>query len=166
MIIQQIIGNIDTYDTTNKKLDLVSLEWHETRKRILHKITHSGREIAMKFLNNTLCLNDGDILYEDNEHLIVIDILECDVIIVKPEGMLQMASVCYEIGNRHLSLYYQHEELLIAYDPPLYKILLSAGYDLRVEKKKLMNPITTSVLADVQIHNAVIINLESTDITT
>ena len=77
--------------------------------------------------------------------VIVVDIEPCDTIIIEPKNMAEMASVCYEIGNKHLPLFFQDEEVLVAYDAPLFKLLSAGGYDVQKGKRKLISPLKTTV---------------------
>ena len=146
MLIKEKIGNINFFPINNREIDYLQLEWYETSKRILHKKTNSGREVVMKFLNETHQLTEGDIIYENDFTIIMIEIKECEVITIRPRSMYEMASVCYEVGNKHLAAYFQHDEILVAFEAPLFNLLLSAGYDVSREKRKLINPLKTSVL--------------------
>jgi len=56
-----------------------------------------------------------------------------------------MASVCYEIGNKHLPLFYQDEALLIPLDIPLLRLLTAQGYEVKEEKRKLLQALKTTV---------------------
>lgn len=145
MLIKEKIGNLELFAVNNRNIDYVMLDWYETNKRILHKKTILGREIAMKFLNENPQLSVGDIVYEDDFNLIAIDIKECDAIIILSGSMHEMAAVCYEIGNRHLPLFYQNEELLVAYEAPLFALLTAAGYKVELAKRKLLKPLKTTV---------------------
>ncbi len=144
MLIQQKIGNINS-TPTNKKNDWLKLEWHETSKRILHKKTNNGINISLKFMGENQQLTQGDILWEDDESLIVVDIEPCDAIVIEPKDMAEMASICYEIGNKHLPLFYQENKLLVPFEHPLFKLLTAANYQLKVEKQKLLNQLKTTV---------------------
>ena len=145
MIIKQKIGNISFFEVGARTIDALPIEWYEANKRILHKKTQSGREVVMKFLNETQNLTEGDILYADETTVIVINIQPCETIIISPKTMFEMASVCYEIGNKHLPLFYNNEELLIPYEAPLFKLLTVAGYQPKVETRKLLNQLKTTV---------------------
>jgi len=123
----------------------VLLDWYETNKRILHKKTVLGRDISMKFLNENPQLGVGDIVYEDDFSLIAIDIKECDAIVIRPASMYEMAAVCYEIGNKHLPLFYQDEEIVVAYEVPLFALLTAGGYNIEQAKRKLIQPLKTTV---------------------
>lgn len=145
MLIKEKIGNINFFSINNRKIDSLLLEWYETNKRILHKKTTSGIGVAMKFLNENQQLSEGDIIYEDDFNIIMIEIKECDAIIIRPKTMHEMASVCYETGNKHLPAFYQEDEILVAFDAPLFRLLASAGYDVSQGKRKLINQLKTSV---------------------
>lgn len=145
MLIKEKIGNLNFFALYNRKIDYLLLEWYETNKRILHKKTAAGAEIVMKFLNENQQLTEGDIVYEDDFSIVVIEVKECDAMIIKPKTMFEMASVCYEIGNKHIPVFYQQDEILIAYEGPLFHLLSSAGYDVSTGKRKLINPLKTSV---------------------
>ena len=56
-----------------------------------------------------------------------------------------MASVCYEIGNKHLPLFYEADQLLVPFEMPLYKLLSAQGYIIIKEKRKLLKPLKTTV---------------------
>jgi urease accessory protein len=145
MVVKEKIGNLELFAINNRNIDYVWLDWYETNKRILHKKTAMGRELSMKFLNENPRLTVGDIIYEDDFNLIAIDIKECDAIIIRPRSMQEMAAVCYEIGNKHLPLFYQEDEILAAYDAPLFSLLSSAGYAVEQGKRKLTTPLKTTV---------------------
>jgi urease accessory protein len=145
MLIQNKIGNLSTFEINSRFIDRLLLEWHETRKRILRKISQSGKEVAIKFLNENPELTEGDILFADDTTLIVVSILPCDCIVVSPKNMFEMASICYEIGNKHLPLFYEGEALLIPTDIPLLNLLTAQGYDVKEEKRKLLQSLKTTV---------------------
>ncbi len=145
MVIREKTGNIQTTDTGNKIIDRLILEWFETNKRILHKKTQAGKEVVMKFLHENQQLTQDDIIYMDDTTIIAIEIAACDAIVIYPESMHETAAICYEIGNKHLPLFFADNELLVAYDVPLFRMLEKAGYQIKVEKRKLLNQLKTSV---------------------
>jgi urease accessory protein len=145
MLIKEKIGNINFFAINNRKIDYLLLEWYETNKRILHKKSMSGLEVVMKFLNENQQLTEGDVLYEDDFNIIVIDVKECEAIIIKPKTMFEMASVCYEIGNRHIPVFYQQDEIQVPFEAPLFNLLVTAGYSVTRGKTKLVHPLKTTV---------------------
>jgi urease accessory protein len=145
MIVKEKIGNISNFQVGEKEIDYLHLDWFETGKRILHKKTTSGQEVVMKFLRENQLLGQGDILYADDTRLIVVAIRPCESLIISPRSRFELASLCYEIGNKHLPLFYQDEKLLVAFDAPLFRLLVSSGYDVIKEEAILENPLKTSV---------------------
>jgi len=145
MLIQQKSGNLAEFKIGNRTVDILPLEWFEANKRILHKRTQVGREVILKFLNESQHLGQDDVLFQDENYLIVVDILPCEAIVIKPATMYQMAAVCYEIGNKHLPLFFVNEELLIPYEAPIFRLLQAAGYRPVQEKRKLTNQMKTTI---------------------
>jgi urease accessory protein len=145
MLIQEKIGNIGSFAVDGRAIDVVELEWFETSKRVLRKRTQRGEEIALKFLREGPALTEGDILYGDGERLIVVEILSCEALVIRPVSLYEVASVCYEIGNKHLSLFFENDELLAPYEAPLFRSLVAGGYAVRKEERKLLYPLKTTV---------------------
>lgn len=142
---KEILGNIELFAINNRNIDYVYLEWHETAKRILHKRTAAGREIALRFLGEQHQLHEGDIVYEDDFNLIVVEILPCDVIVIRPRTLFETASICFEIGNKHIPLFFKQEELQVAFDAPLMAVLKAGNYDVERTQRKLLRPLKTTV---------------------
>jgi urease accessory protein len=145
MLIQQKIGHIDAFDLRGRSIDWLQLEWYEASKRIFRRKTQSGTDIAIKFMGENSGLTQGDIIYEDEQSLIAIEILPCDCIVVRPADMFEMASACYEIGNKHLPLYFEENDLLVPFERPLFRLLTAQGYIVTQEKRKLLRPLKTTV---------------------
>src|SRR6478752_200216 len=145
MIIHEIVGNKRDLSLGTREIDLLQMEWFEVSKRIQRRTTQAGREIAIKFLKEGQRLNQDDVLFIDNSYAIVVDILPCDAIIVHPESLLEMGSVCYEIGNKHLPMFIQNDEVLMPFEEPIYRWLVSAGYKVRKENVKLLNMLNSNV---------------------
>jgi len=145
MIIKEKIGNLSSFNDEGRPIDRIQLEWFETSKRIVHKRTGSGKEIVLKFLNNAPNLQQDDILYADEYSLIVVEILSCEAIVVIPRSTYEMAYICYEIGNKHLPLFFEENLLLIPFDEPVFKMLQASGFAVTRQKRKLLNQLKTSV---------------------
>jgi urease accessory protein len=136
---------------TNKIIERLPVEWFETNKRILHKKTYSGIPVTLQFLNNNPDLKDGDILFENDKKVIIVEILPCSCIVVQPENIQQAAALCYEIGNRHLPLFFEENTLLVPTETPLFHLLEASGFRPVIEERKLTQPFKTTVLPNVQL---------------
>src|SRR5215210_1511762 len=137
MIIKEKIGNLSSFAVAGRAVDRVPIEWYECNKRILHKKTIGGIEVVLKFLKEGQSLQQDDVLYADEESVVVVEVVDCDVVVIKPSSMQEMAVVCYEIGNKHLPLFYEDDVLLVPFDAPAYRMLRASGFEPEVQKRKL-----------------------------
>jgi urease accessory protein len=96
-------------------------------------------------------LTEGDVLYADDQTIIVVEILPCDAMVIPmviPMGTLQsVAAACYEIGNRHLPLFIGDSELLAPFEEPLFRWLTANNYAPAREERKLIHPLRSTVSA-------------------
>ncbi|HUC82304.1 MAG TPA: urease accessory protein UreE [Flavisolibacter sp.] len=146
MLIKEKMGNLSSFATDMRKIERLPLEWYECSKRILHKKTDSGREVTLKFLKEAQHLQQDDVLYADDHCMIVVEVLACQAVALQPTTMYEMALVCYEIGNKHLPLFYQEDMLLIPYDAPTFRLLQASGLKPELQMQKLVNQLQTTVL--------------------
>jgi urease accessory protein len=151
MLIKEKLGNINTTTLINRDIDVVIIEWYEANKRILHKQTKSGIAVTIKFLQENPNLKEGDILWQDQNTVIIVEIKPCKCIVITPGNMLSASSICYEIGNKHLPLFYEGGDLLVPYEMPLHNLLQASGYQVKVEERKLSNAFRTTVLPHLQV---------------
>lgn len=145
MIIEDVIGNTSTLSIGSRQTDLLQLQWYETTRRIQRRQTVSGRELALRLLKQGQRLQQGDVVWMDDATAVVVDILPCEVIVVTPASMLEMGTICYEIGNKHLPVFIQDNEVLIPMEEPLYRWLESAGYTPLKATRKLTNMLRSNV---------------------
>ncbi len=153
MLIQQKIGNLQDFNTNNRTIDWLNLEWFEVNKRILTKKTTNSTTLHLKFLGENPQYTEGDVLFENEETIIAVIILACDVIVLKPKNAYEIASLCYEIGNKHLPLFIEGDELLIPFELPLFNMLKAANYIVLKEQRKLTKQLKTTVLPHVGSNN-------------
>jgi len=139
MIIKEILGNKSNIDLANLEIDFLELEWFETSKRIQSKTTTNGVQVSIKFLKEGQHLTQDDVLFKDDKKAIIINIRECEAIVVAPKSLLEMGTVCYEIGNKHAPIFIQDNQVLIPFEEPLFKWLAASGYNPVKEKRQLKN---------------------------
>lgn len=101
--------------------------------------------MVLKFLAEAQRLQQDDVLYANDALLIAVEILPCEVIVLKPASLYEMAFACYEIGNKHLPLFYEADFLLMPYDAPVYRLLQASGFAPVIERRKLLHQLRTTV---------------------
>ncbi len=145
MIVYEILGNVVNIAPDHKKVDLLQIEWFESTKKIQRKRTDEGMELAVKFLSEGQRLHEGDVLFEDATKRVLVYIKPCDAIVIQPQSLLEMGTICYEIGNKHLPVFIQENQVLIPFEDPLYKWLEAGGYKPKVESRQLLNMLKSNV---------------------
>lgn len=138
MLIDNILGNINNFEVNTRDVDEVNIEWYEVNKRILKKQSKKGKDIGIR-LEKPSKLQDGDILFLNEKEIVIVSILQCDVISIVPETMEAMGKICYEIGNKHIPLFFNDREVLVSYDEPLMKLLEKQGFQPKKAIRKLVN---------------------------
>ena len=147
MIIEKILGKLTV---TEKKVDTVIVDWYERDKKLLRKTTSSGEDIGIKVEQP---LNDGDILFEDDRRIIAVEIAPCDLISVKVSSMTEMGRLCFELGNRHLSLSISEDTVKCQYDVPTFEYLKKLGFKVEKTHEKFAGYIECRAHAHTHSHD-------------
>jgi urease accessory protein len=145
MIIQQIIGNMQTQSIEGLEIDLLEIEWFEATKRIQRRQTNAGMEIAIKFIQEGQRLHQDDILYQDDKKVVVVHIKPCEAIVMTPSSLLEMGTICYEIGNKHLPLFIQNDQIMMPFEMPMFRWLEASGYSPEKQEIQLLHLLKSNV---------------------
>lgn len=124
MIAEKVIGNLAEI-TPSVELDTVKLDWFEAEKKRIRKTTTGGRDIGIA-IDETL--KDGDVIYLDDQLCVAVKLTSCPLLKIKVHTMQEMGRLCFEIGNRHLSLKISEDNVLIPHDAPTEKHLKNLGF--------------------------------------
>ena len=126
------------YDLHGLQADILDIEWYEASKTIIRKNTRNQKEVAIR-KSSRKPLENGDLLYVNEEFYIRLHIKPCDCIVIKPRNMREMGVICFEIGNQHIPIYIEdNNNLCVAYEAPLFALLQRAGYDATIEERQLL----------------------------
>lgn len=126
LLITKALGQLQDFNSTGKEIDWLELEWEELNKRILRKRTESGKDVAIS-LEESGTLRYEDVLFEDEDTLIVIRTKLEDVYVITPKTMQEMGKMAFEIGNRHTPCIIEEDEILVRYDHTLDKLMDEVG---------------------------------------
>ena len=107
MLVEKVIGNINDEQFKNSNIDYVDIEWHEAFKKLHRKTSQSGIEVGIKLDNDILTrgLRQGDVLAINEDNVIAVNIPKDKALVVKVDDTHLVPKVCYEIGNRHATLF-------------------------------------------------------------
>lgn len=140
MIVKEVKQNINKLpESLQQKKEYVYLENEALAKRIHHVTTDQGTELSVR-LEPGKHLHVGDILYQDDEKVIVVEVLPEDVLIITPESLHDMGVIAHELGNRHLPAQFIGEEMMVQYDYLVEHLLEHKELPYRREKIRLAEP--------------------------
>lgn len=145
IIINKILGNRSTTCIEGFETDLLEIEWFEAAKRIQRRISNSGLEIAIKFMGEGQRLHQDDIVFMDDKKVVLVHIKPCEAIVIKPVTMLEMGTVCYEIGNKHLPLFIEDNQVMMPFEKPMFRWLEASGYNPEKQVRQLLNLLKSNV---------------------
>ncbi|MCQ6282468.1 urease accessory protein UreE [Bacillus sp. EB600] len=118
MIVERIEANIESMEKEeiiNRHIEKVYLESSLLVKRIQRVKTDHGREIGIR-LKEPRDLTSGDVLYMDDRNIIVIDVMEDDLLVIRPRSLNEMGTIAHQLGNRHLPAQFENDEMMVQYD--------------------------------------------------
>lgn len=133
MVVEHILGKLTK---TDKRIDTITLEWFEHEKKRMRKTTSAGEEMGISV---DVPLEEGDILAEDDTRIVVVEYAPCDLIKIPVHSMKEMGKLCFEIGNRHLSLSIEDDMVKIPFDEPMFLYLAQLGFHPERACEKLMD---------------------------
>ena len=138
MLVEKVIGNINDEQFKNSNIDYVDIEWHEAFKKLHRKTSQSGIEVVIKLDNDILTrgLRQGDVLAINEDNVIAVNIPKDKALVVKVDDTHLVPKVCYEIGNRHATLFEgsSHNEFITIYSEPMKEMLEKIGANATVEE--------------------------------
>lgn len=138
MLVEKVIGNINDEQFKNSNIDYVDIEWHEAFKKLHRKTSQSEIEVGIKLDNDILTrgLRQGDVLAINEDNVIAVNIPKDKALVVKVDDTHLVPKVCYEIGNRHATLFEgsSHNEFITIYSEPMKEMLEKIGANVTVEE--------------------------------
>ena len=138
MLVEKVIGNINDEQFKNSNIDYVDIGWHEAFKKLHRKTSQSGIEVGIKLDNDILTrgLRQGDVLAINEDNVIAVNIPKDKALVVKVDDTHLVPKVCYEIGNRHATLFEgsSHNEFITIYSEPMKEMLEKIGANVTVEE--------------------------------
>lgn len=102
MIVTELRGNVRDLGGDARVADHVVFDNESRVKRIQRVTTEGGTELGLKLDKSVRELEDGDILGETEQGLIVASMAPLDVLVIQPASIEEALKVAHSLGNRHL----------------------------------------------------------------
>lgn len=140
MLIEQVLGNVsDVADLGRRDVDDVELRWWELGRRAIRKTSRQGRDVRV-LLPLGPGLQDGDVLLDDGQTLLVIRSAPCEVLVIEPATLADAARVALVLGNLHAPTEVDAETVVTVADGPIEAALaeLAIGYTRQIRRFRPM----------------------------
>lgn len=143
MLIEKAIAHAGEICLDSYRLDPVVFEWYELPKRILRKTSANGKDLGLRLNDSSDSWQDGDVLLCTDDEALVIVVSPCPCLAITWHNELELAKICYQVGNRHAPLFISadNQHLLMPYDEPLRVMLVKMGIVCHLLDDKLINPL-------------------------
>ncbi|MEH0146428.1 urease accessory protein UreE [Corynebacterium sp. Q4381] len=102
MIVTELRGNVRDLGANAHVADRVVFDNESRLKRIQRVTTEGGTELGLKLDKSVRELEDGDILAETDQGVIVASMAPLDVLVIQPASIEEALKVAHSLGNRHL----------------------------------------------------------------
>ena len=135
MIISKVLGNA-AGGLPDKRIERIGIEWFERSKKLLSKVTEKGESVGIRLSEP---LKDGDILFEDVERVVVAEFLPCELLQINVGSMEEMGRLCFEFGNRHMSIEITPSAVTSVWDGPMSEHLSRLGFCCHRKTGKFTN---------------------------
>ena len=135
MLCEQILGTLSDEPFKNLKVDYVDIEWHEAFKKLHKKKTQD------------------DVLGVDGDTVIAVNIPACEALVMTVDNDVRMvAKVCYEIGNKHATLFRGEGDyqFITPLDLPIKALMEKLG--VKVERKTVKFDFKKKISSSINAH--------------
>lgn len=136
MIIEKVIGNVATIEENIPHIERVFMESDALLKRVQRVTTDHGNELGIRLKENK-SLEDGDVLYMDENNMIIVTVTPDDLLTIMPTSIQQMGEIAHQLGNRHLPAQFEGKLMLVQYDYLVEELLQKLEVPYKREKRKV-----------------------------
>ena len=136
-IVEQPLGNIAAFSVGKRDIERVAVSSDDLAKRIL-RLEIRGGSLGLRL--GEASLRDGDVVYADDERVVVVAVDPDDVLAVRPRSSTEAFELGHALGNRHTPAQLVDGEIVVAYDPLIEALLRERGAHYRREQRRLAQP--------------------------
>ena len=101
----------------------------------MRKRSRAGRAVGV-LLPLGATLGHGNVLAEEPDVLVVVNLIECEVIVTQPRDAREMAVLALELGNLHVPVEISGDALLTLPDGPVEAVLERYRAAYSIERRR------------------------------
>lgn len=136
-VFKEILGNITCIKDVDKyTVENIYITNDDVLKRVIIITSDQNIEYGIK-LEEDKKLADGDILFQDDQKLVVVRLELSDVLEIAPRTIGEMAIVAHNLGNRHMPAQFDADKMIVPYDYLVEEYLQEVKVNYERKKVKL-----------------------------
>jgi urease accessory protein len=132
------LGNLDSFEVGARRVERVVVRSDDLAKRVL-RLESSVGEFGLRF-DDERRLRDGDVLFADENLVIIIGVESDDLFVIRPRDIGQALEIGHALGNRHLPAQFEGDAILVRYDPLVEELLREKGVPFSRETRVVPKP--------------------------
>lgn len=132
MIADKILGNTDTWQE-ECQIVKVKFAWFELEKKRISKTAEDGENIGVCIPE---LLKDKDVIGRKDNVIYAVELEPEHLIKIQVHTMKEMGRLCFELGNRHLSLQIEENMVKVPFDQPTFEYLKKLGFQAEEAEEK------------------------------
>jgi urease accessory protein len=136
LIISRVLGHHHEGDLGKRILEPVHMTHDQLLKPHQKVRTSQGRNLGIS-LDEQQSLFDGAILWQDDQVVVAIKLVDEDVLEIRPFGNEEWAKIAFTIGNMHHSAYLYPTFIRVPYDSIVERMLSHLGAPVERKMAKL-----------------------------
>lgn len=141
MIFEETVGNLSDLPEADYDIEVIEIPYDDLNKDILRVTSDKGNEYGISIDHHQHPLKNGDILQKDGNHLLVIQVLPQEMIIITPKDINEMGVIAHMLGNTHKPIAVENGKIMLEVDPVVQKILDDRGIQYVIESVVLDEPL-------------------------
>ncbi len=151
---EEILGTLSDDKFKDCAVDYVDIDWYDAFKKLHRKKTQSGKEIGLQLSNEILTkgLQQDDVVCMDGDTAVAVNIPACEALVIRVKDPHMVAKVCYEIGNKHATIFWGETdfEFITPLDLPIKALMEKLGVE--VERKVVKFDFKKRISSSINAH--------------
>ena len=136
IMIERTLGRVEELNVGERNIDAVVMTHDQLQKPHQKATTKQGKSLGIS-LGEGDALFPGAVLWVDDAQVVLVELIEEDVIEIRPSGNMEWARVAFNIGNMHQPAYLYDDCIRIPYDGVVYHMLLHLKVPMERKTAKL-----------------------------
>lgn len=118
-------------DGCSDPMDVLDIEWHERGRRTLESRTRAGRCVRV-LLSADQAIEHGAILAGNGGARIVVNLVACEVLVIRPVSGVEAARIAYALGNAHVPAQIEPLEILVPASDATESVVRRLGIEFTI----------------------------------